>query len=542
MIEEVKEQSIIYKIFKIIFAILFSGILTIDRVIEWSGDIFGAVSFNVITNKEIVFFIYMFIITILAIDIINIILKHINKKFVSNENNKKKWWMLFVFTAIIIVLWLPYILTYFPGGIYSDTTVSISQARGESELTNHHPMLYTLLIRFFITISNNNLQIAMNIFTIVQIVTTAMVFAYFVYFLYKINVSKLFYIPVLLFFGIYRIIPLFTISIWKDVWFCNALMLYSILILETIYTDARNMRELKNIIKYIVLMFLVSFLRNNGIYVVILTTIILLFVYRKNIKIYLKLFSVLTTICVILMMLIRGPVYKAIGISKDETVESVGVLLQQMTYVAITDGNLNEEQRNFIEQICPIDTLKVIYAPCTVDKIKGHVSFNSEIVNKNQKTFLIMWLKIGMKNPIKYTKAFLMETLGFWDVNKASFVAYVQPSNFSSGGVYDEVIQNNYLNQFFGLKLYNKLYPKQPVSHAIFFWIMMLGIINIVSFKKYKYVLVYIPSLVLYTTLLMATPIAFSLRYIYILVMMLPFAVILPMLNQPNKLLNEKNK
>ena len=27
--------------------------------------------------------------------------------------------------------------------------------------------------------------------------------------------------------------------------------------LETIYTDARNMRELKNIIKYIVLMFLV---------------------------------------------------------------------------------------------------------------------------------------------------------------------------------------------------------------------------------------------------------------------------------------------
>ena len=70
----------------------------------------------------------------------------------------------------------------------------------------------------------------------------------------------------------------------------------------------------------------------------------------------------------------------------------------------------------------------------------------------------------------------------------------------------------------------------------------MLGIINIVRFKKYKYVLVYIPSLVLYTTLLMATPIAFSLRYIYILVMMLPFAVILPMLNQPNKLLNEKNK
>lgn len=542
MIEEIKEQSNIYKIFNIIFSILFSGMLTIDRLIEWSGDIFGAVSFRKVTYKEIIFFICVFVITALVINIINIILKFINKKFLKNENNEKKWWMFFIFTIIIIALWLPYILTYFPGGIYSDTTVSISQARGESELTNHHPVLYTLLIRFFIMISNNNLQIAMNILTIVQIVTTAMVLAYCVYFLYKINVSSLFYIPVLLFFGVYRLIPLFTISLWKDVWFCNALMLYSIFILEIVYTDARNMKELKNILKYIILMVLVSFLRNNGIYVVILTTMILLFVYRKNIKIYLKNFTILTTICVILMMVIRGPVYKAIGISKDETVESVGVLLQQMAYVAVTDGNLNEEQRNFIEQICPIDTLKIIYAPCTVDKIKGHVSFNSEIVNQNKKTFLIIWLKIGIKNPIKYTKAFLMETLGFWNVNKASFVAYIQPSNFSSGGVYDEVIQTNYLKKFFGLEIYNKLYPKQPVSHAIFFWVMMLGILNIVRLKKYKYILVYIPSIVLYITLLMATPIAFSLRYIYILVMMLPFAIILPMVNKPNKLLNEKNK
>ena len=51
--------------------------------------------------------------------------------------------MALLFAAVMLVCWLPYMLTWFPGGVYSDTLNVIDQAYGMVPLSNQHTLLYT---------------------------------------------------------------------------------------------------------------------------------------------------------------------------------------------------------------------------------------------------------------------------------------------------------------------------------------------------------------------------------------------------------------
>ena len=56
------------------------------------------------------------------------------------------------YMAVMLICWLPYFLTYFPGGIGNDDFESISMCLGMIPWTNHHPVFFTALINVFIKI------------------------------------------------------------------------------------------------------------------------------------------------------------------------------------------------------------------------------------------------------------------------------------------------------------------------------------------------------------------------------------------------------
>ena len=53
--------------------------------------------------------------------------------------------------------------------------------------------------------------------------------------------------------------------------------------------------------------------------------------------------------------------------------------------------------------------------------------------------------------------------------------------------------------------------------------------------KKWRLVLVYLPAVLLWGTVMVAAPIAFSLRYVYIFVPLVPMATLLPVLSYEKK-------
>ena len=289
MKEYIKNNKL-YFCLKILLTFVFSITIFLDSILSFSGSVSDNINTNYFSKIQMSNIIILFgtwVVSYIIVTILENIIKN-NNDIIYNkkEKNKKGMLVFFITLTILIVCWLPYLLSYFPGGIFSDTTNTISEALGSKSLSNHNPILYAFIMRLFIIIGNNinGLQSAIELFTIFQTLVMGITFSYFVYWLYKKNVSFKFLIPTILFYAICRLIPLYAISIWKDTPFCIALFWYILFLAEIIYQEGENLQRISGIVIYNILLLLVSFLRNNGIYIVICTTIVILFIYRKNKK------------------------------------------------------------------------------------------------------------------------------------------------------------------------------------------------------------------------------------------------------------------
>ncbi len=551
IVDNYKSNTVFYKIVKVLFSMAFSLMILLDKKLVYSGEIFATINdvhFVKPVLTDIIYFIVAFVLTYILVTIIEIAVNKIGEKIWKlpvkskdlnkekseiTEHNKFKGLKVYcIIYALLIIAWLPYILSAFPGGIYGDTGVSINQSIGIDKIDNHHPLLYTLSIKTAIKLFGGSVQMGMSLITIIQIVIMAGVYAYFVYWLYKKNISKIYVGLSLLFFMFFNLIPLYVMSNWKDSIFSVAMLAYIISLMEIIFQDAKNLKKKSNIIKYIIAMFFVSFLRNNGLYIVTFVTIWLLVVYRKRIKDTLKTFTISSLVAILIFYIIQGPIYKKLDVS-TETSESLGIPLQQICYVIASNGNITDEQLEFMNQICPIEVIKENFTPYIVDKIKWDEHYNEQFLNENKVEFLKIWAKVLIQNPKAYVAEYLYNTLGYWDINKVTSNSYIQYLNWNNEQPFAEVTQTDYFEKITGFSIQENLATVGRLySSAIWFWIVFLSFILIIKNKKYKNIVILLPALLTWATIMVATPIAFTLRYVYILILMIPLVLIVPTMPQ----------
>lgn len=533
-IGEIKNNKLYY-FMKIVLVTIFAGTIFLDSILTFSGSVFDKVNqiyFLEIEVKNVMIFVLTWIISYLVISLIEIILPKIEKTVETKKEIKtKNKRIFFIALFVLLICWAPYYLSYFPGGIYSDTTTTINQVLG-APLNNHNPILYALIMKVFIMIGmkiQDGLQLGIELFTVFQIIAMAITLAYFIYWLYQKKVSTKYLVITTLFFSFCRLIPLYAVSLWKDTPFCIALFWYILFIAETILQNGKNLEKMRNVFLYIILLILVAFLRSNGIYIAILTTFILILIYRKNIIKKLKKFTISSIITIMLIWIIQGPIYNYYGLS-TEFVENLGVPVQQICYVVAKDGNITEEQKEFINKLCPIDVIKENYTPCIVDSIKWNEEFNGKFLEENKGEFFKVWFQLLIQNPMGYIKAYLINTIGFWDVRQATLDAYVNPEMWSGVTENLGIKQNNYIEKTTGGSIRTILKPTFAVSSAIYLFMMLLSMLIVIYKKQYKKLVIYLPGFLTWLTIMIAVPLAFSLRYVYILVLMIPFYFIIPFL------------
>lgn len=549
MKEKIKEilnknkNNKLYVFFKVLLSLAFSIVLVLDKLLIFNGDVyskFSDVCFKTFEVKNFLLILLLWVVTFLVITIIEYISDYIENTVYSKNNNKNGGIRVFLIAiAVILICWLPFVLSYFPGGIYADTTRSIAQAIGEENLNNHNPVIYALILKAFIKIggfinSANAVQVGIKLFTIFQVLVMAGVCAYFVYWIHKNRVSTKYLVLTTLFFAFFNLIPLYAISIWKDTPFCIALFLYSIFLASTVFEDGKNLEKPIGILKYAILIFMVAFFRNNGMYIAILTTIILFIVYRKSLLKGLKGFMAVSLIELMICVIIQGPVYNHFKMN-TEFVENLGVLIQQVCYVVSNDGNITDEELEFINNICPIEKIKEKYCPCLVDTIKWSGEFSDEFLEKNKGEFLKVWFKIFLKNPKDYIKAYLLNTIGYWDVNQATHDRYINPEMWGGSGESMGVIQKDYVQLKTNKSIRKIITPQIYISSAVFLFILLLGMLITIYKKKYKNLIAYVPAVLTWITIMIAVPLAFSLRYVYISVLMVPMSLVLPFLGKKER-------
>ena len=137
-----------------------------------------------------------------------------------------------------------------------------------------------------------------------------------------------------------------------------------------------------------------------------------------------------------------------------------------------------------------------------------------------------------MQNPVKYIQAYLLNSMGFWDVNKATFDGYISPEIWNYVDLLFGINQNDIIKNTTGVSIKNIIYPNTPISSAIYLFIMIFSAIFVIYKKRYKNLIIFLPPLFTWGTIMLAVPLAFSLRYVFTLLLVIPFVLLVPFLKQ----------
>ena len=212
--------------------------------------------------------------------------------------------------------------------------------------------------------------------------------------------------------------------------------------------------------------------------------------------------------------------------------EASAIPFQQITYSIREGVELTEEEYNFINEVLPLGTLKGAYTSTNFDTIKFHENFDNYSFSSNKKAFIKLWFHLLPKNFSNYIEAYLLQTLGFWDYLRGNDTAYIQNTIWENEY---NLKETDVIEKVSGISLKKVLEPKVFLSSALFVWLSFLSITLICHKKEYQHLLYFVPSILLWLSIMIGTPIAFSLRYVYVFVLMVPFSFIIPNIPKNDK-------
>lgn len=428
--------------------------------------------------------------------------------------------------VLYLLCYLPYYLTFFPGNCGKDTWESLSMAEGLIPWTNHHPVLFTgamMVVRKltgFLPMTGS-----VGVFSFLQMMAVATVLAYVSLRILRTRVHVLCKIFAVGMFALHPFIGMYSIYLSKDVLFSVIMVLLSMKLYDMIAEKGELLAKPAECVKLSVLFLLSSMLRNNGMYIAIIMAVIFLFLYKK----YWKQVLILFTCAIGLFQIWQGPVFKVIGIEKQSFAEAASVPLQQVGYVLWEGEDFSKEDMAFLEELMPVEKVKEVYQPGYTDPYKFDKEFNDAFLNENVGKFLGVWWN-GCKSHFgSYVKAYLMQTVGYWHYGETNSVCTQGCTENDLGVEQVDVIKN-----ITGISLepiFEKLVlagRKAPVicmfgSMAMQIFMVFLVIIQYVRREKAEQAIWLIPLVILWGTIMIATPAFCLLRYLFPIFLLWPF-------------------
>ena len=519
----------------LIYSFLIAIVLTLQHKIIFNGDVWNTPEEFYINSYNYVDIFRVIILTpLLYIFVYGIVslfksskLSVLDKK---KEYTKKESFKFFIIFFILIAIpFLLVLLTYYPGAVLNDSISSLYQVTGRNTLMNNHPVFYTLFVGLLYVLGKmiHSPNLGIFFYSLVQLLIMSGILSYFLLWLRKKNVRLELIILTYIYFVCNSLFAYYAIAMWKDPLFCGFLFLMSLYIFDIIKSKGEVLKDNKKILYFVLLNFLIAFLRNNGIFILIGICIALLIKFKKEIF----RFQIINIVSIVIIIIIQGPVYSKLGIITPSE-ESYGIPLQQIARVIYEDGNINEKEITTINNLMSYNIWKESYHPGTVDAIKWNKNFNKEYLKENKIEFLSLWFKLLPKNFNTYVDAYLLQTYGFWSIGTNNYY-----------GLYSNNVVKNYLDIFrkdlikdsMGVSL--KDYIKEPSTPGIgtLLWIMVFSSVLLIIIKKKEYILVYLPSIILMITLLIATPVTFCFRYAFVLAYLLPLFILMPFMLKDNK-------
>ena len=449
---------------------------------------------------------------------------------------------------LIFVIYLLFLLKFYPGILTFDSFNELSQVQGILPLMNNHSILHTEVLMIFYKIGNlfNSVNLGVFLYMLFQISLMPFVFSYVLKFMAKHKVSMVIRILSLLFFMLHPINVIYSICLWKDIFFSLSFVIFSILI-NNLTKDNDYFMNKKNIIIFIIISLLVMYLRNNGLYVVFITFVVLFIRYRKTIK---RIFPLFLSI-ILLFFLSKTIIFNIFYIKGVEIKEALSMPSQAIARI-YRNNNITEEEKKEIEKFY---TNKVgeVYIPIIADNTKNEM--NQKYVKDNFGKYVLLNMKLFLTHNKEYMESFISNNYGYYYMNTYYSPIFIQKTDLN-GVIHSEKISNFMLYMSivlvltimmiivlwnlnnkknilsFGLLLPVILCLSENIKNnsiltllfSIGFYSTIMFILYIYNKKNKRNISIYIPSIILWLTMLLS-PVYSEFRYLYPMFLLIPLFI-----------------
>lgn len=437
------------------------------------------------------------------------------------------WKTVIICGCALFLMYLPYLLVYFPGFIFGDSISSLQQIATGS-YSNHHPFFYTMLIKAcldFGTLIGAGATGGCAIYSIIQMALVSACFSYMINWIVIRSGLKTWHrIALIIVFGLSPYICTYSIAMWKDPLFSCAVVIASLQLTDYSLSSGKVASSKLWVVSFGLMLVLIGLLRSNGIAILALLLVAFLFINIADNKHALNIVNrkkVTSFVAASLLacLLITGPIYGMLGVAKAPRAESVGVPLSQMARTVALGGAMSDSDHEYMGTILPIGDYVNLYKPTCIDTLKWNDSFNGAALD--DPSFFAHWASMLVRNPGIYFEAWELQTFGFWAINSTEVNTFAVniisgvPRNLYEEYSYELDDLGITCENLLVLDRFRSIFPADqwsiPLSiiHWFIFWLAML----ILLLRRPLNGLGLIPTLGLIASVVLASPIWYWPRY-----------------------------
>ena len=321
----------------------------------------------------------------------------------------------------LLLSWLPVLLAVYPGFFVYDAQEEWLQVASRN-FTTHHPLVHVLLLGGIIcavhkVTDSYNLGIAC--YMVVQMVIVSGCFTWLHIFMRRRKVARGVRIVSLLYFAFFPVIVMFTLCSAKDTLFTSALLMLMLALLDLGSDREVFFASWKKMAFFVVSALAMMLFRKNGVYAFAVMAVALLFYMNKardgrktGGNLYLRKTGMLLVIIFGAYFLINSSLTVILHAKNVENQEILTVPIQQLarTY-KFNPEVFSPEDVRALHEVLPEEAL-VLYNPKLSDPVKVH--FQNSVYDADKMRYAKLWLKIGLRKPLSYVNAWLMNSYGFW--------------------------------------------------------------------------------------------------------------------------------
>lgn len=332
--------------------------------------------------------------------------------------------------GIILLCWLPYMLCLYPGVLSFDTSFQLSQFFGsnmpgifpmpdDASYTDHHPLFVTLFFGCIVWVGNlvGSANLGCFLLCCFQAIMTALSFSLACHYLRYHGLSKRLFQILLIFFALFPVFPFAVMTPTKDTLFSWIFIGYFVLIIELVITKGKFLESKKGLITFCLVVLLLMLTKKTGIYILLVTSVILMVVYRK---VWWRILVSAFAPALVCMLLVPMLVFPLLNVASGSKIEMLAPLFQQTArYVLDHPDDVTDEEREAIDAILGYDNLGDRYNFTIVDAV--HHSWDDvNIWPTNQEiiAYVKTYLAQGLRHPFAYVEAAVSLEAGWFDINQ----------------------------------------------------------------------------------------------------------------------------